>query len=692
MLINKVLAGRWPVLMPLVISLALPASCGKEEAMPPELVGVEPVKEVRLFEDHLDSYGVWCRAGVRHRVAFHFDSHLDMNYIRESDLGPLLEIKNLRQLHKLAIFRFDYYRSGVKVIGVDNWLYPAFRRGLMDTLYWIVPDTSIGDEVWMEQFKEHLRNYQSGLFPAEIEGFRAVPAGASGGRLVKGTVYGCPLIVTTLESLPPRPTPVLLDVDVDYFVLDGVLSLNRLPWPRVWPEDVIVALREKGIRTDLATICYSVNKGFNPLEYRFLGDRLKRLLAGPTLLDSGRRELALRSKAEEERVGGSPAAAAAMYRELLGRDPGDASLWYALSLAERAAGRPEPADSCFRAAVEREPAYGQEKLFRADAAFYNREYREALEGYRELIDSGTIREPVLYFNVGDCLLNLNDSAGALKYYLAAAEQDGDFGPAWYQASVAALALGRVDSALVLVRRDVATNPDRAAYQGQLARCLSLAGRRGEAERAARWAMELAPWSGRYPFILGTIQLQAGRFREASRYFRQAVELAPRRSEAYYNLGLSLVSLRSYTGAIKAYEKALELKPGAVDYRLALGRVFVMTGDWRQALDCFRKVLDSRPDSRPALINISRVLIEMKRWDEAGRMIERTGKLYPRDPLNWFHRALVDAGRGDYVAAGAALEKAVAYGGDRVREMAVREPVLRPLRGLGRWREIFSGKR
>jgi hypothetical protein len=47
---------------------------------------------------------------------------------------------------------------------------------------------------------------------------------------------------------------------------------SRLPW--LWPHELVAYLAKQGVRTDLATITYSVQGGYAPLQWKYLGDEL----------------------------------------------------------------------------------------------------------------------------------------------------------------------------------------------------------------------------------------------------------------------------------------------------------------------------------------------------------------------------------------------------------------------------------
>jgi hypothetical protein len=92
-------------------------------------------------------------------------------------------------------------------------------------------------------------------------------------------IYGRIFVVTTIQGLPDNMKDVLLDIDTDFLTTESVAKANansdagkRFPW--IWPKELMIALENKGIQSCYTTIAYSVNGGYTPLLYKFLGDEI----------------------------------------------------------------------------------------------------------------------------------------------------------------------------------------------------------------------------------------------------------------------------------------------------------------------------------------------------------------------------------------------------------------------------------
>jgi hypothetical protein len=94
-----------------------------------------------------------------------------------------------------------------------------------------------------------------------------------------------PLTVCSLDALPQIQEDILLDIDTDYLAIPHVSYREHdrheaLPW--CWPPDRLVArLRAAELRAEIVTIAYSVESGYTPLKWKYLGDELAMRLKQP---------------------------------------------------------------------------------------------------------------------------------------------------------------------------------------------------------------------------------------------------------------------------------------------------------------------------------------------------------------------------------------------------------------------------
>ncbi len=192
-----------------------------------------------LLENHDEAYRVWREAGVHGRILLHLDAHDDFAWTEDP--------------------------AGVNIA---NFICPALREGLIREFVWVVPDRTWDSRRNLTALRRRLSRVLK-AYPGE----RHL---VLGGGCLAGAVLGKPFRVCTLAGLPRFQEPVLLDVDVDFLLIPRAGQPGEgpsvLPW--CWPEEVVNLLERHQVRTDLATISYSVEGGYTPLKWKFLGDEL----------------------------------------------------------------------------------------------------------------------------------------------------------------------------------------------------------------------------------------------------------------------------------------------------------------------------------------------------------------------------------------------------------------------------------
>ena len=218
----------------------------------PARVGLDPVERVVLVENHDEAYRAWRDGGAANRVLVHIDAHHDMWWIDDDES-----------------------------LTIANFITPALKNDLIRQLFWVVPDATWHTTKGREALRRHVRKISRtypGVGQRPCEGVDSIHT----------QVVGKPLTICSLDALPDmgpgRDEGVLLDIDVDYLVTPSVSygevdEHGALPW--CWPDELISGLRARRLRTDLATIAYSVDGGYTPLRWKYLGDELALRLTAP---------------------------------------------------------------------------------------------------------------------------------------------------------------------------------------------------------------------------------------------------------------------------------------------------------------------------------------------------------------------------------------------------------------------------
>jgi tetratricopeptide (TPR) repeat protein len=182
------------------------------------------------------------------------------------------------------------------------------------------------------------------------------------GRRIVAEISGRTVTACSLSDLPAVPEPVLLDIDTDFLMRDpteachaGEDPWRQLPW--LWPGELVARLKTKGIRTDCVTIAYSVEGGFTPLTYKYLGDELALRLKHPELPDHDRLALAHKQKAADHRHAKELEKAIAEFEQASAVVPEDASAHFNLAHLYAETGAADQAALRYRRAVQLDPAY-----------------------------------------------------------------------------------------------------------------------------------------------------------------------------------------------------------------------------------------------------------------------------------------------------------------------------------------------
>jgi len=216
-----------------------------------------------LVEDHSEALCHWYKQGIRGATLVHVDDHDDCysSLVRietdPADLRQALERQGCEDLLPRTGFqvRQDSFYS------VADFLSPAWQLGVVAEVWWVVAAAKPVDAEWLEDFRRRMGH----RYPAEfLEGLRLE------GGIVKGQLKGMPVHITGLMQLPAFDKPLLLDIDVDYFI-----GLYRNPLEREMLSlvgDFFAALYRVPRQFELVTIAASVNGGYTPVRFRYLAD------------------------------------------------------------------------------------------------------------------------------------------------------------------------------------------------------------------------------------------------------------------------------------------------------------------------------------------------------------------------------------------------------------------------------------
>lgn len=305
---------------------------------------------VCVMENHDGAYFLWRERQVRRRILVHLDAHHDMWWIPERGR-----------------------------VTIANFVCQAVRDDLVRELYWVVPDptweSARSRRPLLQQLDQLGRQYPGGRRPVRILD-----------RRMETEIGATPVTVCPLDGLPRIWEPVLLDIDLDFLVIPRVSAKDwdrhsALPW--CWPEELAARLRAAGVRSEVTTVVYSVEGGYTPLKWKYLGEELARRL-DPRAADSdGTDRLRLAALAAAR---GEHPAAERYYREAMPLLPASAAPLFHLAHLCLEMGRREEARSFYQRALAVDPSYRTPYNSSGLCRDWDRRYRQAEREHRRTLE------------------------------------------------------------------------------------------------------------------------------------------------------------------------------------------------------------------------------------------------------------------------------------------------------------------
>ncbi len=384
--------------------------------------GIDPIRNIVLMENHNHALLVFKKLHVKNRTLVHFDAHLDMNWISKDELSLINSPINPDSLETFLKHPYQYYIPRKKFVHVGNWIYPLLMDGSVSQFYWVVPDKEILTQHWIEMFKKGLMIYQKNIDKTDINSFRINKEL----KRVQGYLYGKPVFITTLENLPQFTSPILLDIDTDYFDFNSALFLERLMLPLFWPDEFVSILAEKKLSADVVTICYSLQDGYNTLALRFMGQDLKRILRnGSNLTDKNKRLLKLHRVLYSASIKKTPINIQSSVDILKTEFPTDAASYYLLSRIFAAEGNRKAALAYLKMAAHLDKEYKFAALHKANNFFYDKNYAEALRLYEKIFGQNLLANDFIFSRIAECSRLSGDFKRAAKIYRRLIQSEPD---------------------------------------------------------------------------------------------------------------------------------------------------------------------------------------------------------------------------------------------------------------------------
>ncbi|MDD5070827.1 MAG: UPF0489 family protein [Candidatus Omnitrophica bacterium] len=243
-------------------------------------------KNITLFEDHTQSYYEWKKRKFQKMPLVHIDAHLDFAFFAvKKPVQALEEAKSFDELKRDLEKYLGKCRSNQQIDkqeNIGNYIYPAMKDGLVSDFYWVIPG-KLSNNTKILNDKVFLKDPYRGGIKYE-----------SRGKVFRGKIYNQKFMICSIDKITVSE-PVLLDIDLDYLMyklgeekssdkskIKGK-NIERKPW--MYPKEFVETLIKKFPHPAFITIAYSVNGGYTPILYKFLGDEIYLRLAGFTKSD-----------------------------------------------------------------------------------------------------------------------------------------------------------------------------------------------------------------------------------------------------------------------------------------------------------------------------------------------------------------------------------------------------------------------
>jgi len=316
-------------------------------------VGRDAIARVFLVENHDEAYPLWRASGAKHKTLIHVDAHHDI-----------------------------WWAEPQAPITIANFISRALQEEIVREVYWIVPDrtwkSAKNRRHVIRHFQKIAKQYPGKRSRAQIEK-----------KGISATLLGKPLHICALDSLPLIAESVLLDIDVDFLLLPRVTyGVNDphpvLPW--CWPEELLARLNTRGLCADLATIAYSVEGGYTPLKWKYLGDELALRLRKPGATGLDLQGMARMREAAQADGRGELAAAEEKYQQARALLPGSAApVWHLAKLYSAMDRQPE-AQRMYQQALTLDPSYRTAYNSTGAWSHWNKEFSAAEREHRRILE------------------------------------------------------------------------------------------------------------------------------------------------------------------------------------------------------------------------------------------------------------------------------------------------------------------
>ena len=301
------------------------------------------------------------------------------------------------------------------------------------------------------------------------------------------------------------------------------------------------------------------------------------------------------------------------------------------AIALHNAGQPEPAAALYREILTRDPNNFDALHLLGIVALQGARFSEALG----LIAKALTVMPenaMAYFNLAAALTGLENYQQALTAYDACLCYDLANADAWNNRGYILWMLKQYDGAAGSYARAINLRPNFPMAHSNRGAALAELGRFEEALAAYDAAITLEPGLADAHNNRGTTLRLLHRPQEALAAFNRSIDLNPEGHGAWNNRGLALAEMNQTTDALAAYDRAIRISPDYAEAYNNRGNTLAALKRPSDALIDFDHAVRLKPDYADAHANRAAALVQLKRFAAAVEGYDTALSLNPNAPF------------------------------------------------------------
>lgn len=212
--------------------------------------------------------------------------------------------------------------------------------------------------------------------------------------------------------------------------------------------------------------------------------------------------------------------------------------------------------------------------------------------------------PNYHNNLGLVFQRIGRLENARKCFFKAIQLNPDFPEACYNLGTIFWALGKTEAAVKQYQEALRLNPNYAEVYNNLGNIMRDQNHLDEAQKHFEKACALNPHLAEAHNNLGNILQARGQLQEAVVHYQEAIRLRPNYARAYNNMGLVLQNQNKLDAAIDNYRQALSIDPHLGDAYNNLGTILSQQGKHSAAVQAYQQALRCSPESEEFKVNLS----------------------------------------------------------------------------------------